>query len=209
MKILAVNTSSIEADLCLKNEDIEISRKIDSSAKHSESVMVEIDKLLSEENLKVLDLDALGLVVGPGSFTGIRIGVAISKGFELVNEKMKLIPITSFEFLQHEFLKTKPNFASDYVCVFNALSGKYYVQAFENGEAKQAFLTENLEDITKYKTIVGLREENLPFVTDFVSFYSQSLLDITKKKYNNNEFATEFVPMYLRKSQAEDELDGK
>lgn len=207
MKILAINTSSVEADICLKNENVEISRKIDSSAKHSESVMVEVDKLLSEQNLTISNLDALGLVVGPGSFTGIRIGVAISKGFELANEKMKLVPITSFEFLQYEFLKTKPNFKDNYVCVFNALSGKYYVQVF--GNAKQAFLTENLADITKYKTIVGLKEENLPFVTDFVSFNSQSLLDMTKKKYQMGEFVCEFVPMYLRKSQAEDELDGK
>jgi len=208
MKILAINTSNIEADLCLKNEEKEISKKINSSLKHSESVMVEVDKLLNEENLKVLDLDALSLVVGPGSFTGIRIGVAISKGFELANKEMKLISITSFEYLKHEFLKTKPNFKEEYVCVFNALSGKYYVQTFEISEKKQ-FLTENLTDITKYKTIVGLKEENLPFVTHYVSFNSQTLLDIAKKKYLDGKFVSEFVPLYLRKSQAEDELDGK
>lgn len=209
MKILAINTSSIEADICLKNGKTEICKKIDSSAKHSESVMVEVDKMLTEQGVKVLDLDALCLVVGPGSFTGIRIGVAISKGFELVNQTMKLVPITTFEFLQYEFLKNKPNFTQDYVCVLNALSGKYYVEEIVNGVVKQAFLTENLADITKYETIVGLKEEKLPFVTDFVTLNSQSLLALAVKKCKNGEYANEFVPMYLRKSQAEDELDGK
>ena len=208
MKLLAMNTSNIEADLCLKNEDKEFCKKVDSSAKHSESVMVEVDKLLHDQNLKVSDLDAICLVVGPGSFTGIRIGISISKGFELVNEKMKLIPVTAFEFLKFEFLKIQPNQTS-FACVLNALSGKYYVQTFSLGEPKEAFLTENLNDITDFEHIVGLKEENLPFVTTLVSFAPESLLVLAKQKYENGEFTSEFVPMYLRRSQAEDELDGK
>lgn len=209
MKLLAINTANIEADLCLKNENTEICKKIDSSLKHSESVMVEIDKLLYEQNLKINDLDSMALIVGPGSFTGIRIGIALSKGFELVNTQMKLISITSFEFLKYEFLKLKPDFKEDYACVFNALSGKYYVQLNQNGVFQEPFLTSDVNDFIGYKTILGLKEENLPFVTNYITLNSQTLLDIAKEKFEKNDFVSEFVPLYLRKSQAEDELEGK
>lgn len=208
MKLLAINTSSLNADICLKNEEQETCKKFDSSVKHSEGVMVEVDRLLSLQNLKVTNLDALCLVIGPGSFTGIRIGVAISKGFELVNENMKLIPVTAFEFLMHEFFKENQAFAGDYVCVFNALSGKYYIQTFTDGRKNEAKLTENPSEITQFETIIGLYEEKLPFVTHYVEFQPESLLEIAKEKYENKEFADEFIPLYLRKSQAE-ELEGK
>lgn len=211
MKILAVNTSSIEADIALKIDGKEIFNKVDSSAKHSESLMVEIDRLMQENLLDINELDALSLIVGPGSFTGIRIGVSISKGLEFVNTKLKLISITSFEFMAKQFLKDNHNFKGEFVCVIDALSGKLYVQKFnEKMEfVSEGELIEGNNKIINEKTIVGLVAENLPFATHLVEYSAQTLLEIALSKYNENNFVTDFEPLYLRKSQAEDELDKK
>ena len=131
MKILALNTASISADVALKIEEKEIFNKVDSSARHSESLMVEIDRLMQENALDINSLDALSLIVGPGSFTGIRIGISISKGLEVVNQNLKLVSITSFEFMAKQFLKENPSFQGDFICVIDALSGKFYTQKFK------------------------------------------------------------------------------
>lgn len=208
MNILALNTSSILADLCLQNDQKQFCIKKDSSAKHSESVMLEIDHILSSHNLFVKDLDALALVIGPGSFTGIRIGVSIAKGFEMVNDHMKLVAITSFELMNSQFLAGHDG-KGEYVCLLNALSGKYYVQHFHNAlPASEPMLVEG-QDSFLGKTIVCLQEENLPFATHNITIDPQTLLNLAVFKVQKNETVNELVPLYLRRSQAEDELEGK
>lgn len=209
MKILAINTSSIMADVALKNDANEVFKKVDSSQKHSESLMLNVDEVLYGQNLTPNSLDAMAVVVGPGSFTGIRIGVAISKGFEIVRQNLKLISITAFEFMKAEFLKKNPDFSGEFICVINALSGKFYVQTFNKTEETKAELIEGKEFFVGKETIVGLAEEKLVFATDYVEYSPETLLNIAKEKFMEDDFVEELIPLYLRKSQAEDNLDKK
>jgi tRNA threonylcarbamoyl adenosine modification protein YeaZ len=208
MNILAINTSSIMADLCLQTENTNYCIKKDSSAKHSESVMLEIDNILSAHNLKAKQLDAIAVVIGPGSFTGIRIGVSIAKGFEMAKPSLKLIEITSFNLMNSQ-AKQNQIAKGEYACVINALSGKFYVQHFENGVAvSEPLLVEGTSSFENKPTIC-LTEENLAFATHQITIEPQTLLDFAVEKAANKQFASQLVPLYLRKSQAEDQLEGK
>ena len=57
--------------------------------------------------------------------------------------------------------------------------------------------------------VVGLKQENLDICNKFVEFDSNSLLNFTLNKMADNEYSNDFTPLYLRKSQAEAELDKK
>lgn len=82
MKVLAVDTSSKYASVAVI-EDGRIIKELfeESEREHSETLMPMIKNILDEVNLKLEDFDLYACGVGPGSFTGIRIGIATIKAF--------------------------------------------------------------------------------------------------------------------------------
>lgn len=200
MNILCLNTAFIQADMAVVLNNQKKLKKFDSSCKHSEHVMLGIDEMLS--GTKIKDLDYMSVCVGTGSFTGIRIGISIAEGFKTANEKLKLIPINSFELVVNNLQQT---FKNKYAVVLNALGGRYFVQYFKNNNAVSQPSLLTFEQIEKCD-MVGLAEENLSFCNHFVSITPQSLLDITMKKIEQKDFVDNLIPLYLRKSQAEENL---
>ena len=81
----------------------------DCAMKHSVSVMPAVDAALQKADLRLEECDFFSAVVGAGSFTGIRIGISIVKGFCLAFGKPAL-PVTSFEVLAYNqaFLRGRP-----------------------------------------------------------------------------------------------------
>ena len=78
--LLAINTAFMDANigLVLDNGKI-LGRTIDAKSKHSENVLKTIDEMCEEGNVLFRDIDKVAIVVGPGSFTGIRIGVTTAR----------------------------------------------------------------------------------------------------------------------------------
>ena len=85
MKILAIDTSS---ELCstsiLENEVVIDENNLDNGKTHSENLMPLIEELLLRNSVKLADIDLIACSVGPGSFTGIRIGVSSIKAISEV-----------------------------------------------------------------------------------------------------------------------------
>ena len=81
MKFLGLDTSKSKTYIVLINDDKEIVKVLEETRKVSENLLVEIDSLLKSENIELNDIDYLGAITGPGSFTGIRIGMATIKAF--------------------------------------------------------------------------------------------------------------------------------
>ena len=82
MKILAIDTSSKLCGIALL-QDSNILDKIElyEGLTHSEILMPSIEKILKKNNFKISDIDLFVCDIGPGSFTGIRIGIATLKAF--------------------------------------------------------------------------------------------------------------------------------
>ena len=82
MKVLSIETSSKICSVAIL-EDTKLVKKIElnNGLTHSESLMPLIKQILEETNLTLSQMDLLVCDIGPGSFTGIRIGVATVKAF--------------------------------------------------------------------------------------------------------------------------------
>lgn len=79
MYTLYIDTHSIKLVLALFKDD-EVLKKIEvTSAEHSKNVVLNINNMLKEHELEVTDLNEIIVIIGPGSFTGVRIGVVIAK----------------------------------------------------------------------------------------------------------------------------------
>ena len=88
MKILALETSAKAVSAAIsENGRILASGYQDTGLTHSRTLMPIVEHILKNTELKLEDMDAIAVAVGPGSFTGIRIGVAAAKGLAFAAEK--------------------------------------------------------------------------------------------------------------------------
>ena len=94
--ILVINTSGAGLEFVLDDKY----KHIDTE-KQSVALPVETEKFLDECGAKWSDLGAIGIVVGPGSFTGIRLGIAYAKGLAL-GLNIPVVPINAFELYLYE-----------------------------------------------------------------------------------------------------------
>lgn len=209
--MIAISTSYKDALIGIEINNKSIFKTLDANCKHSENILKTIDELLDSINETINNVNKIAVVVGPGSFTGIRIAIALLKGFICGNDKILVCPITTFDLMAYTYLKnshTKENF----VCVINALSDLYYVCEYSfNGEKignEKICNEEELNQIKEKK--IGLFSENI--MKDNIQPSAQDLLELAKKKDEQGLFKVEkndILPLYLRKSQAEDGLENK
>ncbi len=81
MKILAIDTSAKAASVCIAQEDKIIGEFfINTSLTHSQTLMPMIEQLCKNAQTPISEIGAVAVNAGPGSFTGVRIGVAAAKG---------------------------------------------------------------------------------------------------------------------------------
>jgi tRNA threonylcarbamoyladenosine biosynthesis protein TsaB len=81
LDILAINTSTKQYSLAVMEDEIVLGEyMLPSGPHHFSNLMISIDSLLVTIGMKPQDIEALMVALGPGSFTGIRIGLAVAKG---------------------------------------------------------------------------------------------------------------------------------
>ncbi len=211
MKILSIDTSSDVCSVALLEDDKLIKElNITDSKTHSENLMPLIDKLFKETNMQLSDVNAIACSIGPGSFTGIRIGIATVKAMAEVF-KLPVLGITSLETLA-EIEST-----STIVSLIDARNNQVYCGIFGNGELLADDIHQIIEKLKKYDSIqfVGngaiLHKELLEKELNNVSFSNQnvqsaySLGKCAYKKFQSGDIknADTILPLYLRPSQAE------
>ncbi len=84
-KILAIDTATENCSVALLVNDQVISRSEVAPRDHTKKVLPMVDEVLKEAGLTLQDLDALAFGRGPGSFTGVRIGIGIAQGLPFIH----------------------------------------------------------------------------------------------------------------------------
>ncbi len=217
MKILAVDTSSSICSVAILEDDKLIDKnELDDGKTHSENLMPLLDELLKRNSLDINDIELIACTVGPGSFTGIRIGVATIKPIaEVLN--VKLASVMSLEALARNV-----EYKETIVSLIDARNNQVYAGIFDkNYNKKEDYIADDINEVIKvlekYETItfVGngavlhkdLLTNSLRNI-EFVENNKQSAENVGKigyKKYLENDLQTAdtIIPVYLRKSQAE------
>ncbi len=211
--MLVINTAFMQANLALSTPDgREFFCDLDANTKHSENVLRLIDKLCQDAKIDVLDVQDVSIVIGPGSFTGLRIGAAIAKALACVNKNLRLIPMSSLELMAYIHCK-QAKVPGDFVCALNALSNLYFVAYFDkNGiKLKEAQLVkgEEFEKIACQKVILkgDLSPKEVRNCAE-VEITGKTLLEFAQKLAAEGVCCDvgQLNPTYLRLSQAEDQL---
>lgn len=190
MNILAIDTTSTGLSIALvKNGEMFSYTKEIGKSGHSATLMPSVKAMLDEHEVDVNDIDVIGVVVGPGSFTGIRIGVSAMTALAFATGA-KRIAITAFELIAYN--------RRDCIAGVDAGHGNLYLAECQNDKVvKQSFVEKGQSDCLDAAKI------------DFEPLASvdETLAKVAIRKANDKEFVSVFEPFYMRKSQAEREKD--
>jgi tRNA threonylcarbamoyladenosine biosynthesis protein TsaB len=104
LRVLAFDTSAHVTSLAICHGQAVIERHEVADAKHAETLLPNVKAMLAEAGWTLAQIDVIGVGVGPGSFTGVRVGVATAKGLGLALQK-PVIPVVSLDALAHEALR--------------------------------------------------------------------------------------------------------
>lgn len=224
MKILSIDTAS---NLCtvavLENEKCIKEIVVNDARNHSEKIMPVIEQALSESKLTLQDINLIVCDKGPGSFTGIRIGVGTVLAFK-DSLNIPCVGISSLEALAYNIDD------NGIICsLIDAKNNNVYFGVFE----KKNNIVTQLEELS-FKTIEEIipilnKYSQITFVGDGSIIHKEHLLSnfanictFSKKNdlssfslglaglnaYNQNT-SFDLMPLYLRKSQAERALENK
>ena len=139
MKILALETSA-KAVSAAVSEDGKIlcAGYQDTGLTHSRTLMPIVESILKNTNLSMKDIDAVAVAVGPGSFTGIRIGVAAAKGLAFAVDKPTIGVSTLAAMARNVAFCDGP-----IICAMDARRQQVYNALFEAKDGKLKRLTED------------------------------------------------------------------
>lgn len=221
MKVLALDTSTMISTVTIAEDGKIIGDfNVNQAKTHSESLVPMIETLLKLLGLSLDEIDLFAIAKGPGSFTGLRISMAVIKTLAQVNKK-KVIPISTLEAFANK--SSSENYK---VAMLDARGNRVYGVMFDP-DLKKEIVTEDLytiDDFSKKVNETGVKVdligeiseryqdkfENgriLPMNFNFTIGQELTKLAFEKKDEDHDLFA--LVPNYLRKSQAERDLEKK
>ncbi len=229
MKILAIDTSSkICSVSILEDYSVILEKHTNDEKTHSQNLMPLIDSMFKETNLSLDNINLLSCCQGPGSFTGIRIGIATIKAFADA-KNIPVVGVTSLESLAY-------NISSNglIVSLIDAKNDNVYYSLFsfdgtnymQIGDYESNNIQNILDSLTIYddplifvgdgavnhKEKIQMYIKNPVFAKDSLNF--QTSISVGKSAYNKFQKglygnSSSILPIYLKKSQAERQLNGE
>ena len=222
---LSITTSSNVCAISIFNEDSIIDTIISKDEKtHSEKLLPLMKTIMDKNNIMFEDLNFIAIDVGPGSFTGIRIGLATVKAISEAHN-IPIVPITSLKALSFNMDCAQHTAIS----LIDARNNQVYCHVYDQINNKDLYIADDIEKVLDYAynyikpgtTFVGdgsvihkdlIKRKIGPstIFSDYNSVSSESLGFAAIRAYRKGEYVTadNAMPFYLRKSQAE-RLKGK
>ena len=224
MNILAVDSSALTATVAvLKDGEIKGEMSFTTALTHSETVMPMIDEVLKRTNLTINDIDLFACSEGPGSFTGLRIGIGTIKGLAYGLDK-KVCGVSTLEALAHNIAYTDCLIAP----IMDARRGQVYnaLYKYENGaivtvtEPRALSIEELCSEINEKVIFVGdgvkvYKDKIASFIGENALFAPpqhclQRAASVAVAALNKEAVSPEALSVvYLRKPQAEREREEK
>ena len=222
MRILAVDTATTSCSVAIVDKTSLLSEfTLSKEETHSKHLMDMIKAALRMSGLNFSDLDGFAVTRGPGSFTGLRIGISTIKGLAVASEK-PVIGVSSLE-----TLALQVSYSRDLICpILDARRGEVYFSRYRflNGHLKKqtkervAPPDQAVEDLNESCLFVGngalLYKEMIlekmgelasfaPLIKNTIRASTMAYLSMAKFENNDTDDIEKILPYYIRKSDAE------
>lgn len=231
MKILSIDTSSNVATVAILDDNKLIGEYIINNKKtHSVKIMPMIKELMDSLEIDIKDVDLYAASIGPGSFTGLRIGIATIKSLAHVCKK-QVVGVPTIDAMAYNLAYTNGLI----VPIMDARRERVYTGIYKWDNSDFEVIKENdVLEIDELLNILKEKNETIIFTGDATEIYNKKIVEVLNEKAlftpshlsmprassvgalamlkaKNNELQScfEMVPDYLRKSQAEREYEKK
>jgi len=223
MKVLAIETATVAGSVAIIDDSAGLIGEVRMDVKvvHAERLMPSIEWLLKASGIQIDDIDAFAVSIGPGSFTGLRIGLSTAKGFSYSTGK-PVMPVPTLD----AFARTLP-FCSYIICpMLDARKNQVYAALYQwNGSVCSKIMAETA---ISPADLLNKLSGTAVFMGDGVKIYGRLISDTLRDKAvfapasrmspsasTVGEIALEqlkqgivvdpvsLVPFYIRKSEAE------
>ena len=220
MKILSIDTSTSSLSVCITDDDEVIGEiNLNNGLVHSTTLMPAIENLFTVLNFDKSELSHIAVTVGPGSFTGIRIGVATANAFSIALN-IPVISVSSLDAMSMNFI----SYEGTVITTIDAQRDTYYVGVYRARDSKIEKIIENTimtdEELEEYiqnckekVLLAGEKRElsscdNVIFANTHDNYIKSSNIAMLSKNVKDED-STFAKPVYMRKSQAEIVYDKK
>lgn len=213
--ILNLETSTKNCSVSLFNGDHKVLEKsvLSEQYSHSENLTIFIQEVISRSNFTISDLAAVSVSKGPGSYTGLRVAVAVAKGLCYTLD-IPLISISNLEALSYKVIKDFPNY--DLYCpMIDARRMEVFSAIFDRDnklcrEIKSEIITSNSfkKELKNKMLFFGngsekcksvITSENAFFLEEiYPSSSNMGILSFNKFKNKKFEDIAYFEPLYLK-----------
>jgi len=212
--ILHIETATESCSCALSlNNSLLASKTLVGKNVHSDRLLPEVEQLFNEQNYSASDLSALAVSAGPGSYTGLRIGVSTAKGICFAHS-IPLISISSLRVIGRGAMEMAPG-ADYYIAMIDARRDEVYCQLYSNelneiGQVQALILNEkSFSQYQDKKVVIAgdgaekagtlLKESGFNFLEENASKADYMVEDIwqkyLEKEYENIAY---FEPFYLK-----------
>lgn len=211
--ILNIETTTTNCSVSLSNEGetLVLREDYNTNFSHAESLHIFIDDVMTSAKIKPSQIDAIAVSKGPGSYTGLRIGVSAAKGLCFSLDK-PLISVSTLESLSHQVKIDSgcivPMLDARRMEIYSAIFDANHIQIREIQAQildESSFLEYLKKDkvyfigngVEKTKTII--QHENAVFIPNKLPSASE-MGRLAFEKYKNNDFenVAYFEPFYLK-----------
>ncbi len=230
MKILGIDTSATAASVAIADENKIIGEfSINTALTHSQTLMPMVDALLKNTGVAVTDIDAIAVNAGPGSFTGVRIGVAAVKGMAF-SADIPCISVSTLHSMAYNLVETDCIVCAvmDARCsqVYNALFGVSNGKVTRIIDDRALALQDLKLDLQKYDEKIILVGDGAKITYDYLKDENKNV-DLASKQNRiqtassvvaagfellekgETLTAEQLMPTYLRLPQAQRELNKR
>ena len=227
MNILALDSSAAVASVAITRDDRVLGEYLlDNGNTHSETVLPMTESLLSRLSMTVDDIDLFAVSIGPGSFTGLRIGVATIKGLSFGKNK-PCVGVSTLEALAYNL----EGFSGILCPVMDARRGQVFTALFRSdGKTIERLLPDCAMDLSELNEKLSAFSEPIYLMGDGYTLAKEALTVETEKTperlipqsarsvarlalrdflAKNTTDASALAPIYLRLSKAERERAEK
>lgn len=211
MKILGIDTTTKSASCSVLNEDKYYTKAISNEITHSEKLLPIIHETLEESNLKIKDIELLLAINGPGSFTGIRIGLATVKALAQVRD-LDIYSISSIDLISYVALKKLEKKEAYVLSLIDAKNNRVYyginkVLVTENNkvvmekvmDVSNDILTDALDNISEL-----VKDKDLIIAGDCVEIFKEQLEEYSSNLLNFYPTTNDLIDSYLNIENTKD-----
>lgn len=220
MNVLVLDCAVSKISIAVKFNDKMIAQTYDIGMRQSEILVPAIDDILHKAGITPADLDYSAITIGPGSFTGLRLGISALKAIELAYN-VPVYGISSLKVYSYAY----KNLGFPVLCCIDANKNRFYACIYDengneilpDGDYETSELLDKLDferilitgpDAQKFYDILcssNVQNEVKPYILKNSDNYASCLFEIAEKMYVNNESPLQDYdgPVYLRASEAE------